>query len=318
MNKLRKLFFIISTFIIVYFIGANGVKAADWTCNYITQDSTMVFSFNIKNNKLSSRITKSTATDTNIALPKWVMEAVDKLPIAIPIDYMYTDKIDLSIKDFVTAEGKAGCPKIYYSVAKNESGGWQIKGGNSFHYSFSTKSSVPALESWKCTDTKSGAGSVMGGAFFNDLGQGVVDFIVGKTTCATDVLAVSLPHDNIGIDTGMIGNLPSSTAPAPEPMPEGSCGFIGPQTLEIIEWIIKIIRIVIPILVIFLGIVDFASAMFSGEDKSLKQSGTRFVTRLIAAIILIFLPYLLSFLINISGIAGDYNITPDNMFCAFF
>lgn len=96
----------------------------------------------------------------------------------------------------------------------------------------------------------------------------------------------------------------------------GGCGFIGPNTLEILEWIIKLVRIGAPILVIILGIVDFVSAIFSDEDDALNKAGSRFIKRLMAGVILLFVPYILKILIDLSGIAEDYSI--DNMFCIFF
>ncbi len=98
---------------------------------------------------------------------------------------------------------------------------------------------------------------------------------------------------------------------------DGGCGFIGPNTLEIIEWIMKIIRVIVPVLVIVLGMTDFASVLFNGDDKNFKDAGTKFIKRLAAGIILIFVPYILALLINISGITGDYEIDPDNIFCVF-
>lgn len=95
----------------------------------------------------------------------------------------------------------------------------------------------------------------------------------------------------------------------------GSCGFIGPRTLKIIKWAIRIIRIGVPVLIIVLGVMDFISAIFGGEDKTLKEALSRFSKRLLAGVILLFVPYILMFMVRVSGIDKDTDITVDDMFC---
>lgn len=83
------------------------------------------------------------------------------------------------------------------------------------------------------------------------------------------------------------------------------CGIFGVKTFGFIKTMYNFIKIVIPVLIIVLGIVDFLKVVFSGEDKDMKASGTRFLKRIIVGIIFILLPALLEFLMSIVGFSED-------------
>lgn len=83
------------------------------------------------------------------------------------------------------------------------------------------------------------------------------------------------------------------------------CGIFGERTFGFIKSMYTIIKILIPVLIIVLGIVDFLKVVFSGEDKDMKASGTRFLKRIIAGIIFILLPALIEFLMSIVGFSED-------------
>lgn len=94
------------------------------------------------------------------------------------------------------------------------------------------------------------------------------------------------------------------------------CDILGgtnSETVQILSTVVKIIRLGVPILIIILGIIDFMKILFSGEDKVFKESFNRFVKRLGIGVIIIFVPYLLQFLVRLSGIESQYGI--DNFFC---
>ena len=83
------------------------------------------------------------------------------------------------------------------------------------------------------------------------------------------------------------------------------CGIFGEGTFGFIKSIYTVIKILIPVLIIVLGIIDFLKVVFSGEEKDMKASGTRFLKRIIAGIIFILLPALILFLFNIVGFSED-------------
>lgn len=93
------------------------------------------------------------------------------------------------------------------------------------------------------------------------------------------------------------------------------CGGLTQDALDIINYFLNLIKIAGPLIAIGLGIVDFFRAVVAGEtDKEMKAAGKRFMTRLIAAVLLLLIPIILSFLMNLFlGDQAGYN--SDNPFC---
>lgn len=83
------------------------------------------------------------------------------------------------------------------------------------------------------------------------------------------------------------------------------CGLFGKKTFGYIKLVWNIIKYAAPILVIILGMLDFAKVVMTGEEKDMKQAGQRFMKRIIAAVILILLPILLEFIFGIVGFSED-------------
>lgn len=96
------------------------------------------------------------------------------------------------------------------------------------------------------------------------------------------------------------------------------CAILGEHVTPIVKWAIRIIQILSIVLIVVLTIVDFAGIVISGEEKNFKEAGTRFVKRLIAGIAILFAPALLTYLIDISGILGQYGIDRNELFCSLF
>lgn len=70
-----------------------------------------------------------------------------------------------------------------------------------------------------------------------------------------------------------------------------------------INKILTYIRILVPILVIVLGIVDFSSAVFSSKEEEMKKAQSRFVKRLIIAVIIFLTPSLINLLLDLANSA---------------
>lgn len=92
----------------------------------------------------------------------------------------------------------------------------------------------------------------------------------------------------------------------------------APETIKLIKQIYNVLRFLIPIIVIGLSIVDFLKVLLSGEEKVYKQAWSKFVKRIIIGIIILILPVILSFIIKLSGVLGNYNIDQNNIFCIFY
>lgn len=95
----------------------------------------------------------------------------------------------------------------------------------------------------------------------------------------------------------------------------GNCDFISQDVYNMLQTALNIIKVAGPILAIALGMLDFAKVIVSGDaDKELKQAGQRFLKRIIAAAVLLLLPIILSFLMNIF-LKGETGYDSDNPFC---
>ena len=84
---------------------------------------------------------------------------------------------------------------------------------------------------------------------------------------------------------------------------------------DILQKILDIIKIAGPLLAIGLGTVDFIKAMASGDaDKEMKSAFKKLSTRLIAAVLLFIIPFILAFLMDrFLGNVDGYD--SDNPFC---
>lgn len=77
------------------------------------------------------------------------------------------------------------------------------------------------------------------------------------------------------------------------------CALISKELWNEINKILDIIKIAVPILLVLLGMMDFGKAVMSNDEKALKEAQNRFVKRLIAGVVIFFLPLILNFLLNL-------------------
>lgn len=98
----------------------------------------------------------------------------------------------------------------------------------------------------------------------------------------------------------------------------GNCALFGEHVTPIIKWIIDLVYIAVPVMIIILTIIDFVSVVLSGEDKNFKTAGSKLVKRLLIGVVILFLPMLLTFIIDLSGALVPYGIEKDQLFCSLF
>lgn len=67
----------------------------------------------------------------------------------------------------------------------------------------------------------------------------------------------------------------------------------------------KIVKVVVPVLVVILTIIEFLKVLFSGEDKTMKDAFKATTTRFILIAVLIFVPVIVEFVIKISGVSEN-------------
>lgn len=93
---------------------------------------------------------------------------------------------------------------------------------------------------------------------------------------------------NTLVDQGIISNLASG------------CGFVTENLKDFLNEILNYIKIGGPIIAIILGMVDFVKVVASGDpDKNMQDAKKRLGIRLIAAVLLVLVPIILSTVLNI-------------------
>lgn len=82
---------------------------------------------------------------------------------------------------------------------------------------------------------------------------------------------------------------------------------------NVLGYVVTVIKIVIPLILIILGMVDLGKAVVSSDDKAINKAVTSLIKRFIAAVVMFFIPTIVSALFNALAIMGsneraDYNI----------
>jgi len=83
----------------------------------------------------------------------------------------------------------------------------------------------------------------------------------------------------------------------------------NPESIRyIINQILGYIRIIVPILIILLGTLDFAKAVLAGKEDNMKKAQSTFVKRLIAGVAVFFVPVIVDIIMDLADIvwAGEY------------
>lgn len=103
-------------------------------------------------------------------------------------------------------------------------------------------------------------------------------------------------------------NIPEEEKPKIE---INSCSdLFGPDLVEEINKVMDIIRIVVPILLIIFGIVDFFKATFDNNEDEMKKDRERFIKRIIAAIIVFLVPIFVNLVLTLGNTVWS-NINAD-------
>ena len=85
-------------------------------------------------------------------------------------------------------------------------------------------------------------------------------------------------------------------------------GILGEHVMDDIKDLLGYVRIIAPILVIVLGMVDFGKAVMNSDDKEMNKAISNLVKRLIAAVALFFIPIILSYLLDAASQVAEHVI----------
>lgn len=131
-------------------------------------------------------------------------------------------------------------------------------------------------------------------------------------------LALANGVNNAAIWNIYTGNYVKPPGEPTNPSDDNKCVLFGSNVDPIVSWIVKFIYIFIPVFIIIASIIDFVGVTLSGEDKNFKKAGTKLIKRLIVGAIVIFLPILIVFIVDLSGVLVPYGIDPNTIFCSIF
>ena len=85
---------------------------------------------------------------------------------------------------------------------------------------------------------------------------------------------------------------------------------------QIVGKILFVFKIVIPLLIIIFGMIDLGKAVISSEEKAIKEATSSIIRRLIAAVVIFFIPTIVGAVFSLIGEfdkeqKGDYTICKD-------
>lgn len=93
-----------------------------------------------------------------------------------------------------------------------------------------------------------------------------------------------------------------------------SCDAVLTQdAAEFIKEIVDLIRLVVPILLLVMGIVDMAGVVLSSDQDAIKKKTSDFAKRALAAVLVFFVPLFINLLLSIPAVNNSLNLVDDPM-----
>lgn len=95
------------------------------------------------------------------------------------------------------------------------------------------------------------------------------------------------------------------------------------KVIRIVDIVITIIKVVVPILLILRGMIDYMNAMKDNDNDALVKTNKLFVKRVIAAVIVFFIPTFVHLIANLTEDTSNYasciaNATPEGISIAYY
>lgn len=69
--------------------------------------------------------------------------------------------------------------------------------------------------------------------------------------------------------------------------------------MRLVRLVIKVLQIAVPVGLILMGTMDMAKSVIAGDEKKIKEAQKPFVKRIVAAIIVFLIPYIVNIAINL-------------------
>ena len=81
------------------------------------------------------------------------------------------------------------------------------------------------------------------------------------------------------------------------------------ELMKFLNTVLTIFKIVIPVLLVIFGMIDLGKAVVSSDEKAIKSSTNSLIKKIVAAIVIFFLPTIVTAIVNLTG-AKDENGDP--------
>ena len=73
-----------------------------------------------------------------------------------------------------------------------------------------------------------------------------------------------------------------------------------------VKLVLRILQIAVPIGLILFGTIDMAKAVIAGDEKKMKEPQKPFIKRIVSAVIVFLIPYIVSVVVGLVTSNGDY------------
>ena len=77
------------------------------------------------------------------------------------------------------------------------------------------------------------------------------------------------------------------------------------KAAQIVGWMLFVIKILAPLILIIMGIIELAKAVISSDDKAISAAINALIKRAIAAVVIFFIPTIIALIFNIVGEASE-------------
>ena len=212
---------------------------------------------------------------------EWSIDGATYVPVneAITGSINGSEKFSISVNDSLTdsifSSNSLTCPSSIYRCVNRVQGGYS--------YELSTSGNMCS------NDTLSTGDGQQFGSNYANLGYGDPDDGSSDGSVTLDDLKEDLNSYNQSTTcNGILG----------EPDNEESVAWL-------LQQILNYIKILGPILVVILSSMDFAKAIMSSDDESMKKAEKKLMIRLVLAVALFLIPTLVSVMLNIFGYTAD-------------
>ena len=73
------------------------------------------------------------------------------------------------------------------------------------------------------------------------------------------------------------------------------------ELIDLLKFILNLIKVLVPLMLVGLGTLDFAKAIFAGSEENMKKAQSKFIKRVIIAIAIFLVPSILKLVLSVAS-----------------